>query len=91
MCLNWHHDAACNWRGTERWLDELERTGLQELYEAIKDDWVIESGEWKRISLFSSFAYVRGADNTVSARSSMPENTPVDLTSNTPPPVIYDA
>ena len=87
LYFNGNQDAVCNWRGTERWLDELEWTGHQEFNEAEKEDWVVDgkSAGWKRTSPLVSFAYVRGAGHIVSAKPSMLKKTSIDLTFGTPP------
>lgn len=63
LYFNGNQDGVCNWRGTERWLDRLERTGLREFNEVGREDWLVDnkSAGWKRTSPLLSFAYVRGA------------------------------
>ena len=70
LYFNGNQDAVCNWRGTERWLDELEWTGRQEFNEARREDWFVEDrpAGWKRISPLLAFAYVRGAGHIVSGK-----------------------
>jgi carboxypeptidase C (cathepsin A) len=92
LYFNGNQDAVCNWRGTERWLDELEWTSHQEFNEAGREDWIVDNkpADWKRTSPLLSFAHVRGAGHTASANPSIPEKTSVDLTSGTPPYVVHD-
>ena len=92
MHFNGNQDAACNWRGTERWLDELDWSGRQEFNEVRKEGWVVDkkSAGWTRVSPLLSFAYVRGEGHIVSTEPSIPGKISIKLTFGTPPPAFYD-
>jgi len=90
LYFNGNQDAVCNWRGTERWLDELEWTCRQEFNEARREDWVVDNkpAGWKRRprSHLSWLSPTCEEQAILYAQSvSIPEKSAIDPAFGTPP------